>query len=158
MKTLKLLMLCLLITACTSSCSSDDDSGNFTPNNSLKLSDLEGSWIANSALFTNNSNSTESFDMVANGGEIRYTMLVGGGTRTWIDFGNYQDEWDSQASLSGNILTMTPAEENRGVNVFLIEKEGDVIILTNSNDNFDFTLTGETAVSSTSVTTLIPNN
>ena len=85
-------------------------------------------------------------------------MLAGGGTRTWIDFGEFQDEWDAQGSLSGNILTMTPEENSRGVNVFLVEKVGNEITLINSNDSFDFTLSGETPVSTTSTTVLIPNN
>lgn len=157
MKTIKILMLCL-VTTLTFSCSSDDDSSDSTPDNSLKLSDLQGSWIATSMLQTNNANASESFDLVLNGAEVRYTMLAGGGTRTWIDFGEFQDEWDAQGSLSGNILTMTPEEASRGVNVFLIEKQGNVITLTNSNDEFDFTLSGETPVSTTSVTVFIPNN
>jgi len=158
MKTLKILMLCLAVSTLTFNCSSDDDSSTPTPDNSLKLSDLEGSWIAISITQTNNANTSESFELVANGAELRYTMLPGGATRTWIDFGEFQDEWDAQGSLSGNTLTMTPAEANRGVKVYTVNKESNVITLTNSNDEFDFTLSGESPVSATSVTVLIPNN
>lgn len=157
MKTLKILMLCLVVSL-TFSCSSDDDSLDSTPENSLKLSDLQGSWIATSLLQTNNANTSESFDLVLNGAEVRYTMLAGGGTRTWIDFGDFQDEWDAQGSLVGNILTMTPVEAIRGVNVFLVEKQGNIITLTNTNDSFDFTLSEETPVSTTSTTVFVPNN
>ena len=158
MKTLNLLILCIAITSLTLSCSSDDDSQPVTPDNSFTLSDFVGSWIATSALHINNSNASENFDMIANGAIIRFTMLAGGGTRTWIDFGTYQDEWDAQASLSGNVITMTPVETSREEAVFVVEKEGNIITLTNSNDSFDFTLSGATPVSSTSVSTFIPNN
>lgn len=155
MKTLKKILICSMVIFAFS-CSDDDDE-TMQPDTSLKLSELVGSWKATSSVHTNNSDSSESYDIIANGGEVRFTMLNGGKTRTWVDFGEYQDEWDAQATLIGTTLTMTPAESNRAITVFKIEKEGSRITLTNKNDRFDFSLTGSSEVSTTAVTVFVRN-
>ncbi len=88
----------------------------------LTINDLVGSWRASSAIFSNNANPSQTFDMIANGGEQRYTMLAGGGTRMWVDLGTFHDEWDSQATLNSdtNTLTLTPVEASRPVLTFTV--------------------------------------
>jgi len=156
MKTLKLLFLSLILIG-SFSCSSDDDETSTPPDDSLQLSDIVGSWKATSSVHTNNANAAESFDIIANGGEIRFTLLAHGGVRTWIDFGDFHDEYDSQASISGDILTNTPVESGRPIRRFIVSKVGNTLTLINENDAFDFTLSGDSPVTSTSVTTMVPN-
>ena len=133
------------VTLTLTSC--DDDEA--TP--SLKLSDLEGQWVALSLTHTNNADESESFDMIANGGEVRVTVLPGGRVRTFVEFGTYSDEWDSRVTLSGKKLRSVPAEAIRGVQEFTIELRGNTLTLTNTDDSFDFTLMNGDEVSTTSV-------
>jgi len=109
----------------------------------LTISDLVGSWSATSEVFTNNADPSQKIDLIALGGENRFTMLPGGATRTWIDAGTFHDEWDSQATLdaSGTTLTLTPAEASRGVVTFTATLDGTVLTLHGTNVTFDFTLT-----------------
>jgi hypothetical protein len=121
----------------------------------LTLADLVGSWTASSVLHTNNADASEQFDIVAAGGEVRTTVLEGGGARTWVTLFTFSDEWDAQLSLSGNTLTSTPVESSRGVRVSTAELSGNVLTLTNANDSFDFTLTEAAGVPTTSVTVFV---
>jgi len=95
----------------------------------ITISDFVGSWKAASSVFTKNSNSDDIVDIIANGGEIRFTMLNGGGVRTWITFAAFSDEWDSQAELTSDIiLTLTPVETSRDVSAFEFVLENDNLI------------------------------
>ena len=122
---------------------------------SISLSDFVGSWSATSSVYTNKANSSQVIDIIALGGELRFTLLENGGLRTWVTVGTYSDEWDSQAVVSGNTITLTPAELERGVTTFTYELEGNSLKLTNSNSSFDFTLSGADMVPATSVSTFI---
>ncbi len=146
MKTLKLMSLTLLLVAAFG-CDKDDSND---PVNTIKIDDIVGSWIATSAIHTNNANTSETLDIVAYGGEIRTTILDQGGARTWVEFGTFQDEWDAQLTIDGDILTSTPQESSRPVQTLKIEFDGDTLVTTNTNDSFDFTLSSMTPVSSTS--------
>jgi len=144
LKNLSLLLAGILMTL-TTSCDKEEAKPTY------KLSDFTGSWIATSLVQTSNEDSGQSFDMIANGAEVRFTLLPGGGVRTWVEFGTFSDEWDALAELSGNTITSTPEESSRGVNVFTFEYDGTTLKMTNTNDSFDFTLTGENEVATTSV-------
>jgi len=152
MKKLSYLVL-LFAVLFTYSCSdNDDDSPEDT---GITINDLVGSWNATSMKFTNNSNAAEQFDFIAAGGELRFTMLTGGGVRTWVDIADFSDEWDSQATLTDNsTLVLTPVEASRETITFKFTLSGNTLTLTNSEDSFDFTLSGENEVSATSVTVL----
>lgn len=104
----------------------------------LTVADLVGTWTATSQTFTNNSDSSETFDFIANGGETRMTVLSHGGARTWVTIGTYYDEWDAQLTLNGNTLTSTPVEGSRPVQVFTITLNGNTLSATNASDAFDF--------------------
>lgn len=116
------------------SCGSD---GGTEPEG-ITIADLVGSWTATSQTFTNNSNSSETFDFIANGGETRMTVLAGGNARTWVDIDTYSDEWDAQLTLNGNTLTSTPVEASRPVRVYTITLNGSTLSVTNTSDAFDF--------------------
>ena len=137
-----------LIVASVISC----DKNSVEPEPAITINNFVGSWNATSYVLTNNSNSSEVIDLIANGGELRFTMLDGGGVRTWITVGSFSDEWDSQAKLTNSsTLVLTPVEAARGVNTFEFVLENNTLELTNYTDSFDFTLTGATEVPATSV-------
>jgi hypothetical protein len=152
MKTLShlpLLTLFILLSGCGGDSPTDTDG--------LTLDDLVGSWIATSDLHTNKANSSETFDVVAEGGEVRITMLPGGNTRTWVELGTFMDEWDSAVTLSGNTLTVDPVEAGRPTRVWETALVSGVLTLTSDDGEFDFTLTGATPVSTTEVLVMVPN-
>ena len=128
------------------SCDDDDVSP------SISLSDFEGTWTATSMVHTNNADQGEQFDMIAHGGEVRFTVLSGGRVRTFIELGTYSDSWDSRITLDGdNILRSVPAEAARGQHEFIFELNGDKLMLKNTDAEFDFTLMDNDPVSTTSV-------
>ncbi len=157
MKLLKFILLAL-VASFTFSCSSDDSDTEPTPQ--VTIADFEGSWKASSAVFTNNSNTSESTEFIGAGGEIRYTMLSGGlgHTRVWIEFQNNPvDEFDAVVSLGpNNNYTTTPVETSRPVENGTYVLGNNTITLTNNNASFDFTNSG-TEVPATSVIIYVPN-
>jgi hypothetical protein len=144
--------VCLLASLLLSGCGSDG-----TGPGGLTLNDLVGSWIATSDTHTNNANSSETFDLVAEGGEVRFTMLAGGGTRIWVTLDTFSDEWDNAVTLSGTTLTVDPVEAGRSTEVFEITLVGNVLTMTNVASEFDFTLSGATPVATTEVLVFVPN-
>jgi hypothetical protein len=151
MKSLKILFLSLLAVSMIA-CSDDD-----TEPTSITMTDLAGSWTANASVHTNNANSSETFNLITNNGEIRYTGFADGRVRMWYEFGDVSDEWDALWTISGNKITATPAESTRPILVYMVEVGTNAITLTNVNDSFDFTLTGVTAVPTKSVTVFVPH-
>ena len=119
----------------------------------ITINDFVGSWAATSQVFTNNSNSSETFDLIAAGGGSDFTMLTGGGTRNWFDLGDFHDEWDALVTLDGatGILTSTPVEASRPTTHFTFKLEGNTLTLTGTDSSFDFTLTGAASVPATVV-------
>ena len=151
MKICKSLLLGLILFSALS-CEKKEDEPEIT------ISELAGSWIATSSVFTKASNGNESIDLIALGGEISFTMLENGGVRTWLTLGSFSDEWDSQAVITNSrTLTLTPVEEERGVNTFEFELDNNTLKLINRNDSFDFTLSGAAEVPASSVTILERN-
>lgn len=135
-----------------------DEKKAVEPESTVTINDFVGSWNATSFVLSNNSNSVEVIDLIANGGALSFTMLKNGGVRTWLTFGSFSDEWDSQAKLSdNNTLILTPVEAERGVNTFEFVLENNTLKLTNNNDSFDFTLTGAEDVPATSVMMFVRN-
>lgn len=123
----------------------------------LTINDLVGSWIATSDLYTNNANSSETFDLVAEGGEVRFTMLAGGGTRIWITLDTYMDEFDAAVTLNGTTLTIDPVEAGRETTTFEITLVGNTLTMTDADSEFDFSLSDAPAVSATEVAVFVPN-
>ncbi|TNE55562.1 MAG: hypothetical protein EP344_13240 [Bacteroidetes bacterium] len=154
MKSLSLLFLSVLVIS-TFGCSKSDDA---EPTTQVTIKDFEGTWKATSATFTNNSNASESLEFIGAGGAIRYTMLSGGNTRTWVDFQNNPvEEYDAAVSVGSNsTLIFTPADTLRPVETFTYVLGNNTITLTNNNARFDFTLSGATPVAATSVVVFVP--
>ncbi len=79
------------------------------------------------------------------------TVLTDGGVRTWVDVGDFSDEWDATLSVSGNTVTSTPVESSRPVRRFTFTMNGNTLTLTNTSEEFDFTLSGAAEVAATQV-------
>lgn len=134
------------VLATTLGCDDDEVSPMFS------IDDFTGSWTATSLVHTNNSDAEQVFDMIENGGEVRFTVLGEGRTRTWVSIGTYSDEWDAKVTMSGNTLTSVPVESSRATNVMTFEFiDESHLILTNREDTFNFGVPGEGDVSTTSV-------
>jgi len=137
----------VLIFASAISCDKEEEESAIT------IQDLAGSWNATSSVFTNKSSADDVVDLIALGGELRFTMLEDGGVRTWLTLDSFSDEWDSQTVITNsNTMTLTPVEVERGVNTFEFVLDNNTLKLTNNNDSFDFTLSGATEVPASSVT------
>jgi len=134
-----------------------DDDPVALPEEGITIADLVGSWIATSNTYTNNANSAETFEMIGAGGEVRLTMLAGGGTRTWVTFGTFSDEWDSAVTLSGSTVTSDPVEAGRPTRVWTITLVNGTLTMTDAASEWDFTLSDATPVSATEVVVLVPN-
>ena len=127
------------------------------PETSVTINDLVGSWIATSAVFTNKTNSAQTFDIVASGGELRVTVLQSGGARTWLTIGSFEDEWDSSLKIVGTQLTSTPAEATRPTRHYTVAMSAGELTLTSGDANFDFTLSGAAGVAANEVVTFVRN-
>ena len=121
----------------------------------ISINDFTGTWNASSHNFTNNADAGESFDLIANGGETRITVLSGGRARTWVTIGTFSDEWDAQLSVSGNVLTSTPAESTRPVRHFVFSLAGNNLSLEDADSEFDFTLSDGPEVPATESLVLV---
>lgn len=140
-KVLLPLFLALILTACDSS-SSDDATGEVT------VADFVGTWKASSLTFASTTTS-QAADLVALGGETRFTVLASGGVRTWVVLGDFSDEWDSTFSINGNQVTATPVESSRPTTVWTFQLNGSVLTMSRNNSEFDFTLSGQAPTAAT---------
>ena len=141
----------LAITAALAISCSDQAPGT----EAITIDDLVGSWTVSSHVFTSNADPGQTFDLIANGGETRVTVLAGGGARTWVTIGTFADEWDAQLTMTGNTLTSTPVEVSRGVGHSTFSLNGNVLTLTDTDSEFDFTLADAAEVAATEVVVLI---
>jgi hypothetical protein len=155
MQTLRRLLFLPLAALLAVGCSDDSGTNVDDTEDGVTVADLVGSWKASSHTFTNNADPSQTFDLVANGGETRVTVLNGGGARTWVEIGDFSDEWDAQLTISGTNLISTPVEASRGVQTHAFTLVGNTLTLTDSNSEFDFTLLGEDPVPATQVVVLV---
>ena len=143
----------MLLMVFSSACGGDDDSPK---EKVVTIEDFVGSWTATSMKFTNNANSAEQFDFIGSGGTFDFTMLAGGKVRIWMNIGDFSDEWDALVVLqNSNTMVVTPAEAERGTSTLKFVLTSTNLTLTNEDDSFDFTLSGEAEVSATSVIVLV---
>ena len=126
------LMLCTCLLFAIVGCDKDEAAPQYT------INDFVGSWKASSFIHTSNTDPDLTVDLVDIGGEVRFTVLNGGGVRTWVEIDTFTDEWDAKATISGDQITSTPEEPARGVNVFTFEYDGTTLRMTNTDDTFQF--------------------
>jgi hypothetical protein len=141
------LLLTALVALIPAGCGDDAATGPET----ITISDLVGSWTASSALYTAQANPAQQFDIVTAGGELRTTVLDGGGARPWLTLGDFNDEWDAALTLSGTTLTSTPVEASRPVRHYALALEGSLMTLTSNDATWDFTLSGAEGVAANQV-------
>lgn len=108
----------------------------------LTHDDLVGSWAATSSVFTSKADENEVIDVIEQGGDFSFTYLEDDKVRTWFTWDTISDEADFMAELSDDIITLTPAETERGISILQASYDGITLVLTNDNDSFDFTLSG----------------
>lgn len=150
MKTRSTLFALVALLTISAGCS--DDNGTEPPaDDPVTIADIVGSWTATSHTFTNQADAGQSFDLIANGGETRTTILDDGRARFWVEFETFSDEFDALVTLSGNTITTTPAEASRPVRVGTFTLVGNVFTTTNPDGAFDFTLEGGPEVPATEV-------
>jgi hypothetical protein len=142
------LSVVLAVAACS-------DSEQVTGPEGITIEDLVGSWTASSHTFTNNADPGEALDLIANGGETRVTVLSGGGARTWVTFGEFSDEWDAQLTIAGGTVTSRPVEASRPVRTWTFTLVGNLLTLTDTDSEFDFSLSGAVEVSATEVVVFV---
>jgi len=152
----------MFLAALTSSGCSSDSSPTATQDQntpSITMSDLVGTWKASSAAFTNQANTSQQYDVVAEGGEVRTVILNDPArSRTWVQMDtavDVFDQWDSGLALNGTDLTVTPVETTRSTRHYTVKLVGDTLTLTSSDGTFDFSLTGASGVAANEVDVLI---
>ncbi|HSM37617.1 MAG TPA: hypothetical protein VK837_14545 [Longimicrobiales bacterium] len=150
-------LLPVLAVALFAGCGDDDDPTG--PDSQVTVDDFVGSWTASSFVFTNNADTGQQVDIIALGGEFRATVLEGGRVRNFLTTPDaVEDEWDAQLSVNGNTLTSTPAEATRSTDVWTFQfQNSNTVILTDTDEMFDFTLMGGAEVPATLVITLVRN-
>lgn len=148
------LSLLILVAALSAACGGDSTAPEDT---GLTISDLVGSWTASSLVFTNTANPSETFDIIAAGGDLSTTILSGGRARTWLTLGDFSDEWDALLTLNGDQLTSTPAESTRPTRQYTVSMVGEQLTLTSTSSSFDFTLSDAEPVPATEVTVFVRN-
>lgn len=145
-----MLLAALISSGCSSKSSptATQDQTQSTP--SITMADLVGTWKASSAVLTNQANTSQQYDVVAGGGEVRTVVLNNPArSRTWVQLDtavDVFDQWDSGLTLTGDELTVTPVETTRATRHYTLQLVGDTLTMTSTDGSFDFTLTGATAV------------
>ena len=149
---LRFLGLVLLSLACGDNAAVGTDPVDLVPDvpTGTTVADLAGSWTASAHTFTTN-DSSETYDLIANGGETRFTLFADGRVRTWAEYGSFSDEWDALLTINGSTMTSVPAETTRETLVWTFTYDGTTLTLTDVVSEFDFTLTDITPVAAMEV-------
>ncbi len=117
----------------------------------INVNAFTGTWVASKHEYTNNADSNETYDVVATGGESRWTVLNGGQARIFLTVNSVEDQWDAALLLLNGTLNTRPVETTRPRRTYDFVLDGDSLTLTDADADFDFTLSGATPVSATVV-------
>lgn len=151
-------LLLLVLFAIVPAACGEDTTAPEEADDSLSMSDLVGSWIATSHVFTNQANTSETFDLVGAGGELRATVLTGGRVRTWVTLGDFSDEWDSGITIVGDEITVTPVESTRPSRRWTVSLQENGWTMTSTDGEWDFTLAGADPVPANERVVWVVNN
>ena len=100
--------------------------------------DLAGTWNATVVEFTNQANTAEKIDLVAEGATLVLTILANGDYTLTID-----EPMEAQAvehgtlAISGNTLTLSETGQG-SADDFTLNLSGNTLTLTTDDDAFDF--------------------
>jgi hypothetical protein len=152
-------VVALISSGCSSDSSPTSPQDQNQNTSGITMADLVGTWKASSAVFTNQANTSQQYDVVAEGGEVRTVILNDPArSRTWVQLDtavDVFDQWDSGLTLNGTELTVTPVETTRPTRHYTLKLVGDTLTLTSSDGAFDFSLTGAPGVAVNEVDVLI---
>lgn len=117
----------LTLVVCSLACA---DSTGVTP------SDLEGTWTAQSVLFTNMVSSSETFDLIANGGSYAITLMPDGEFTSSFTFEQESESLSGTYSVSGSQITISESGQG-SPETFSITRDGNTMVLSGI-DSWDF--------------------
>jgi hypothetical protein len=114
--------------------------GDSTGSTEVTLADLVGTWTADQFEFTNQANTAQRFDVVANGGSFEVTVAANGTITGSFDFIVDDGTIDGTISVGGGVITfintdVVPPDTLSFGNFVLAE---DVLTLTDTNQEFPF--------------------
>ncbi len=104
----------------------------------LTLADLVGTWNATQFVLTNQSNASQSFDLIQNGGSFTITVAANGTFTGQQSLLGFVDAFAGTVTISGNVLTLTDSEDPTDVTEIVASLSGNTLTLTSSDLAFDF--------------------
>ena len=126
----------LLAVTFVASCSDDFVSGaDSTPEEVVDA--LVGTWNATSFVFTNKANSSETFDLLADGGSFSITFTATGGFSGSSTFEGATDTFSGTYIVQGTNLMLTDGQSN-DVESFAFTVSGNTLTLVFEDVEFDF--------------------
>ena len=119
------LLALTLMTACT------DGTG-------IEPDDLAGIWTANSMVFTSVADTSVSMDMITEGATLSVTLGEDAGYVLVLTFPEEEDENElGTYVVDATTITFTPTGEGE-VTVFGIARDGDILVLSDDDEMFEF--------------------
>ena len=131
MKLLRTLVAPLLAVTVVAGCG--DSNG---PGTEATINALAGTWNATSLVFTNNANSSETFDLIADGGSFSITFTAAGGFSGSSTFEGDTDTFSGTFEVQGSNLIISETGES-GPETIAFTLSGNTLTLT-LDDEFDF--------------------
>ena len=131
MKLLRTLVAPLLAVTVVAGCG--DSNG---PGTEATINALAGTWNATSLVFTNNANSSETFDLIADGGSFSITFTAAGGFSGSSTFEGDTDTFSGTFEVQGSNLIISETGES-GPETIAFTRSGNTLTLT-LDDEFDF--------------------
>ena len=102
----------------------------------IELSDLAGTWTAQSLVFTDASNASVTFDIIANGGSFAMTLTAEGDYTSSFNFEQESETATGTFAVTGTTFTL--AESGQGSpEDFQITRDGNNMTLVGT-DTWDF--------------------
>lgn len=106
--------------------------------------DLAGIWTANSIVFTSVADPEVSVDLVTEGATLSITLGEDGGYVLVLTFPDEDDENEiGTYVVDGSTITLNPTGAE--ITVFNIARDGDIMVLTNDDEVFEFDVQEEPA-------------
>ena len=110
--------------------------------NEVTLDDLAGNWSATSLEFTNVANTSQVFDLVANGGTFTLTLQSAGTFSGAQSLAGQTETLTGTVSVSNGTLTLTETGET--LSFTITAYDGDTItIASTTNVSWDFGFDGQ---------------
>ncbi len=134
MKLLRTLIAPLLAVTFVVGCG-DDIGPDSTPEEVAEA--LAGTWNATSFVFTNKANSSETFDLVADGGLFIITFTAAGGFSGRSTFEGETETFGGTYVVQGTNVIITDEDDPNDMETIAFILSGDTLTLT-LDDQFDF--------------------